>query len=123
MIACQTRGNRSPVGATVCQYWGVPLPGQSPMPRQWSPPPATRSTPAPVVAPARWVEPRPTAYPPVYYQPAPPAPKDPPTGPLLELVPGLFGFPGIGRIWAVTLALASRSCSAIGSSGDSSGSS
>lgn len=100
MIACQTCGNQSPAGSMACQYCGAALRGQSPGPQEWQPPSATQPTPARAVTPARWVEPRPAAYPPAYYRPAPPQPKDPSTGLLLELIPGLFGFLGIGRLWA-----------------------
>lgn len=117
-IACRTCGNQNPDGTTYCQYCGAgfqPAAGATP-PYGYPPPgPAagTGATPGPggpawpVVA-----SPQPAYH---RYNPAGRAlqsarpalgeVKDPSTGLLLELIPGFFGFLGIGRIWAGDVSL------------------
>lgn len=95
-IACQTCGNQSPAGATVCHYCGAALQAPIAAPPQWSPPVVQ----PPALRPGAWAEGGPVAYHPAYQPRALLPPKDPSTGLVLELLPGLFGFLGIGRLWA-----------------------
>lgn len=117
-IACRTCGNENPDGAAYCQYCGAGL-------QQARPPLAAYPQPVPAPPPAPAPYPQPTASAPGYQQPSGgafqpqvparlPAPavypqvvvaapvgyKDPSTGLLLEMIPGFFGFLGIGRMWA-----------------------
>lgn len=89
-IGCQTCGTLNPDRATVCEYCGASFPA-TPVYRD----PFVRRRPA---APARgaYVNPAPFA------QGSRPAlgGKDPSAGLLIELLPGLFGFLGIGYLWA-----------------------
>lgn len=88
---CQTCGRLSPPGAQSCQYCGASLPStpvyQDPF----------RSRPQRPAAANPWGDP-------AYNQPIHGL-KDPNTGLVLELLPGLLGFMGIGHIWAGQVAL------------------
>lgn len=128
-IACRTCGNENPEGAAYCQYCGAGLQQATPplasYPQPAQPPNAAPAQPQaqgsyqppapgyqqsygqpygqpyggafqpPAPMPAR------PAYPPVVVAAATPMGyKDPSTGLLLEMLPGFFGFLGIGRLWA-----------------------
>ncbi len=88
-IGCRTCGTLNPDRSTVCAYCGANLPA-----------PALRRDPfvrhrAAQVTPTY---PATLAYTGSY--PARGATKDPSAGLLIELLPGLFGFLGIGYLWA-----------------------
>ena len=90
---CQTCGRLNPTGTSQCQYCGTSLPS-TPV---YQDPFRSRPQQQTVTDPrSRQVQ--------VYAQP-PVGLKDPNTGLLLELLPGLFGFMGIGYIWAGEVAL------------------
>ena len=83
-VGCRTCGSLNPTGSAFCQYCGASLP-QVPAPRD-----PFRVAPRPVPPPD------PGALTPV---------KDPSTGLLIEMIPGFFGFLGIGYLWAGDIAL------------------
>lgn len=91
---CQTCGRLNPPGAQQCQYCGASLPST---PIYQDPFRSRPQQPAPPGDPWRAQGPGPAAY--------PVGLKDPNTGLVLELLPGLFGFLGIGHIWAGEVAL------------------
>lgn len=97
MVACATCGNQSPAGSIVCQFCGATLRAMAAAPTPGAPPSAGPAAPP---MPSAVVQTRPSNYAPPYYARPALAPKDPSTGLLLELLPGLFGFLGIGHIWA-----------------------
>jgi hypothetical protein len=82
-VGCRTCGSLNPVGSAFCQYCGASLP-QVPAPAD----------------PFR-IAPRPAPPDPGALAPA----KDPSTGLLIEMLPGFFGFLGIGHLWAGDIAL------------------
>lgn len=89
-IGCRTCGTLNPDRSTLCEYCGASLPA-----------PATRRDP---FVQRRAASPVTPAYPPTLAYagsyPARGATKDPSAGLLIELIPGLFGFLGIGYLWA-----------------------
>lgn len=129
-IACRTCGNENPEGAAYCQYCGAGLQQATPplaaYPQPAQPPNAAPAQPQPqggYQPPASGVPGYQQSYGQPYggaFQPQAPAPmparpayppvvvaaaatagyKDPSTGLLLEMLPGFFGFLGIGRLWA-----------------------
>ena len=122
-VACTTCGNMNPDESSFCQYCGAALTSQpapppdagagrpsAPAGVNVEPAPQSPASPWPAADPLRGAQ----AYHPQQgyggqyaMQPyAPPAVvlgaglKDPSTGLLLELIPGFFGFIGIGWLWA-----------------------
>ena len=87
-IDCQTCGTLNPDRSTVCEYCGAGLPA-----------PALRRDP--------FVQRRASQVTPAYTPSMAYAgtTKDPSAGLLIELLPGLFGFLGIGYLWAGETAL------------------
>ena len=92
-IGCRTCGTLNPNRASSCAYCGASLPS-TPIYRD---PFRNRRPERRDIAP--YV---PAVVPTVVYAPAV---KDPSTGLLIELVPGFFGFLGIGHLWAGETAL------------------
>ena len=93
-VVCHSCGRLSPPGAQQCQYCGTSLPS-TPI---YQDPFRTRpQQQLPDGQPFR-------AQPPLYLAPNAGL-KDPNTGMLVELLPGLFGFLGIGYIWSGEVAL------------------
>ena len=129
-IACRTCGNQNPDNATFCQYCGAGLqqPGQAGQSQPPTPAPAPGYEQPTQVAVPSYAQPPPNPYgQPPSPPPAPPgqsyggpppaqpysygaAPRpvatagpevrDPTTGLLIEMIPGFFGFLGIGWLWA-----------------------
>lgn len=95
-IGCRTCGTLNSAGATACRYCGTSLPST---PIYHDPFRVRPVYPSGGAARPQW---------PVQRQVAPVAtslPKDPSTGLLIELLPGFFGFLGIGYLWAGETAL------------------
>jgi hypothetical protein len=92
-VGCRTCGTLNPERAPTCAYCGASLPS-TPIYRD-----AFRTSRIDRQAVVPYA---PRAYPPLAYTPAV---KDPSTGLLVELLPGLFGFMGIGYLWAGKTAL------------------
>ena len=92
-IGCRTCGTLSPDRARTCEYCGASFPA-TPVYRD---PFVRRRGAAAQGGLALATGP--------YLRPAPAPPKDPSTGLLIELLPGLFGFLGIGHLWAGETAL------------------
>ncbi|HEY8596939.1 MAG TPA: hypothetical protein VIL85_00835 [Thermomicrobiales bacterium] len=93
-MSCRTCGTLNPDHSTLCEYCGASLPTPTPRRDPFVQRHPSQSTPA---------------YPPtmayaVSY-PVRGATKDPSAGLLIELLPGLFGFLGIGYLWAGETAL------------------
>ncbi len=89
-VGCRTCGTLNPDRSTRCQYCGADLPA-TPAYRD----PFVRQRPGPqVLAPYSPQAARAATYPSVG------AVKDPAAGLLIELLPGFFGFLGIGHLWA-----------------------
>lgn len=89
-IGCQTCGTLNPDRSILCEYCGASLPASATQ----RDPFVQRRTAVPVTP----VYPPTLAYATPY--PARGTTKDPSAGLLIELLPGLFGFLGIGYLWA-----------------------
>jgi hypothetical protein len=92
-VGCRTCGTLNPDRASTCAYCGASLPS-TPI---YQDPFRTHRLDRQAIVP--YVPPAPPL---VSYAPAA---KDPSTGLLVELLPGLFGFMGIGYLWAGETAL------------------
>jgi hypothetical protein len=102
-LGCRTCGTLNPDRATVCEYCGASLPST---PLYGHDPFRSRRQERREVVPSMAQTPPRPMYP--AYPPAgayAPAPKDPSTGLLIELIPGFFGVLGVGYLWAGELAL------------------
>ena len=92
-VACQTCGQLNPPDARQCQYCGAAI-ATTPLYRD-----PFRTRPQQQRGAARWDDlQRPYAQQPVGL-------KEPGLGLLIELIPGLFGFLGIGYLWSGEAAL------------------
>lgn len=91
---CQTCGRLNPPAAQQCQFCGASLPSTPLYQDPFRARPQQQSVPA-----DRWGAQG------QGYATNPPGLKDPNTGLVIELLPGLFGFMGIGYIWAGEVAL------------------
>lgn len=112
VIACPTCGNQNPAGVRSCQYCGAGLPASAPEGRRETAAARSPDRGGAYTSPA---DPAPYArqtYGGQYGAPTAPAyaparvgAKDPNSGLLIELLPGFFGFLGIGWLWAGETAL------------------
>lgn len=105
-IACRTCGNQNPDGVTACQYCGAnlqPSGGQgaaagTPGRQGYSLPPGGQGGYGQQPYGASYGTPPAPAQ--AYATQRAPEVKDPSSGLLFELLPGLFGFLGVGWLWA-----------------------